>query len=66
MRITVSSKKELESYKMNLSKRPSILVANKMDSPQAAANLKAFKEKVKEPILEISAYEQSILEPLLY
>lgn len=38
-------KKELESYKMNLSKRPSILVANKMDSPQAAANLKAFKEK---------------------
>lgn len=59
-------KKELESYKMNLSKRPSILVANKMDSPQAAANLKAFKEKVKEPILEISAYEQTNLEPLLY
>ncbi len=58
--------KELENYKMNLTKRPMILVANKMDDPQAKENLKEFKKKVHEPILEISAFTKTNLDELLY
>lgn len=58
--------KELENYKMNLTKRPMILVANKMDDPQAKENLKEFKKKVHEPILEISAFTKKNLDELLY
>lgn len=58
--------KELESYKMNLMKRPMILVANKMDMPAAQENLKEFKKKVKLPIYEISAYTGKNIEELLY
>lgn len=57
---------ELESYKMNLSKRPMIIVANKMDQESAKENLKKFKEKVKEPVIEISAYTKENLDELLY
>ena len=57
---------ELESYKMNLSKRPMIIVANKMDQEAAKENLKKFKEKVKEPVIEISAYTKENLDELLY
>lgn len=58
--------KELENYKMNLTKRPMILVANKMDNPQAKEKLKEFKKKVHEPILEISAFTKKNLDELLY
>lgn len=47
---------ELELYDKDLLQRPRIVVANKMDEPQAEANLKAFKRKVrKTTILPISA-----------
>ena len=58
--------KELESYKMNLSKRPMIIVANKMDQEAAKANLIEFKKKVDLPIIEISAYTKQNLNELLY
>lgn len=58
--------KELEEYKMNLSKRPMILVANKMDQPQALDNLAKFKEKVGEDIICISAYTKDNVDELLY
>ena len=58
--------KELESYKMNLSKRPMIIVANKMDQEEAKANLIEFKKKVDLPIIEISAYTKQNLNELLY
>lgn len=58
--------KELEEYKMNLSKRPMIIVANKMDQPQAIENLKEFKKKVSEDIICISAYTKDNLDELLY
>ena len=58
--------KELKEYKMNLSKRPMILVANKMDQPQALENLRRFKEKVSEDIICISAYTKDNLNELLY
>ena len=51
---------------MNLSKRPMIIVANKMDQESAKENLKKFKEKVKEPVIEISAYTKENLDELLY
>ena len=57
---------ELKEYKMNLSKRPMIIVANKMDQPQAMENLKKFKEKVDAEIIPISAYRRENLDKLLY
>ena len=57
---------ELESYKMNLTKRPQIVVANKMDVPAAKENLIEFKKKVDVPVIEISAYTQKNLMELLY
>lgn len=62
----ITINKELENYKMNLSKRPMIIVANKMDEPIAKENLKKFREKVSEPVYEISAYTQTNLNELLY
>lgn len=58
--------KELESYKMNLMKRPMIIVANKMDMPAAKDNLIEFKKKVNLPIYEISAYTKENVNELLY
>lgn len=57
---------ELKEYKMNLSKRPMIIVANKMDVVGAEENLRKFKEKVSDPIICISAYEKKNLNELLY
>jgi GTPase len=48
--------KELELYDPSLLKRPRLVVANKMDEPAAAENLKKFKRKVtKARILLMSA-----------
>lgn len=57
---------ELKEYKMNLSKRPMIVVANKMDQPQAEENLAEFKKKVDADIICISAYTKDNLNELLY
>lgn len=57
---------ELKDYKMNLSKRPQIIVANKMDLPEAKDNLIKFKQKVDLPIIPISAYTKENLDELLY
>ncbi|MCR5112474.1 MAG: GTPase ObgE [Acholeplasmatales bacterium] len=57
---------ELKEYKMNLSKRPMIIVANKMDVPGAKENLAEFKKKVSDPIIEISAMAHENLDELLY
>ena len=57
---------ELKEYKMNLSKRPMIVVANKMDVEGAKENLEEFKKKVNVPIIPISAYSHENLDELLY
>lgn len=62
--ITINN--ELKEYKMNLSNRPMIIVANKMDQPQALENLKEFKKKVNEEIICISAFTKDNLDELLY
>lgn len=63
---------ELQQYELRLLERPMIIVANKMDMPEATENLALFKQKLKKqypdqefPIFEISAYQNNGLEPLL-
>ncbi len=47
--------KELASFDEKLMKKPQIIIANKMDLPQAKDNLSKFKEKVSTEIFEVSA-----------
>lgn len=48
--------KELELYDAALLEKPRMVVANKMDEPEAEANLSKFKRRVpKTPVLPISA-----------
>lgn len=67
--------KELESHNLRLLERPQIIVANKMDMPESAENLKQFKEKLQLlktdefandiPIFPISAVSKNGLQALL-
>ncbi|MEH6993643.1 GTPase ObgE [Neobacillus drentensis] len=60
--------KELEEYNLRLTERPQIIVANKMDMPDAEENLKKFKEQLEEdfPIFPISALSRKGLRELLF
>ncbi len=58
-------KKELLQYSEELFHKQRILVANKMDIPQAQKHLKRFKRKYPDEILEVSAIENQGLEVLL-
>jgi GTP-binding protein len=61
-----SLRKELRLYDPTLVKKPSAVVANKSDLPDAAANAAAFRKKFpKVPVIEISALEKSGLGPLI-
>lgn len=59
---------ELRQYNEKLSLRPQIVVANKMDLPQAEENLRLFKEKVGEDVivLPISAATREGIQQLIY
>ena len=50
-----SLRRELKAYNPELIKRPSLVLANKMDMPAATANLKIFRRKTRLKPLEISA-----------
>ncbi|MFQ5951978.1 MAG: GTPase ObgE [Candidatus Omnitrophota bacterium] len=58
--------KELELYGGGVSKKPRIVVANKMDMPDAEKNLKKFVDKVREKIWIISALKGDGLKELVY
>jgi len=60
--------RELKEYNLRLTERPQIIVANKMDMPEAEENLRKFKEKLEEdyPIFPISAVTRKGLRDLLY
>ncbi|MCP3741222.1 GTPase ObgE [Rossellomorea sp. BNER] len=60
--------KELEEYNLRLTERPQIIVANKMDMPDAQDNLNAFKEKLTDdhPVFPISALTRQGLRDLLF
>ena len=47
--------KELEAFNEKLMKKPMIVIANKMDLPNAKENLEEFKKKVDLEIFEVSA-----------
>ena len=57
--------KELADFSDKLLKKPQIVIANKMDLPDAQENLKEFKKKVKVPVYEISAMENKGLDEVL-
>ncbi|MBM3254739.1 MAG: GTPase ObgE [Candidatus Omnitrophica bacterium] len=57
--------KELKDYSPEVSKKPQILVANKMDLEDAADNLKRFRKVVKKKIYPISALKKEGLEGLI-
>jgi len=59
---------ELEQYNLRLTERPQIIVANKMDLPEAEENLANFKEKVGEDmhIYPISAVTRQGLDHVLF
>lgn len=58
---------ELEQYNLRLMERPQIIVANKMDMPDAEENLNEFKTKIAEdiPVFPISAVTKMGLRELL-
>lgn len=60
--------KELEEYNLRLTERPQIIVANKMDMPDAEENLAKFKGQLEEdyPIFPISAITRKGLRDLLF
>ncbi|WP_071460260.1 GTPase ObgE [Bacillus massilinigeriensis] len=60
--------KELKEYNLRLTERPQIIVANKMDMPEAEDNLVIFKEKLQEdhPVFPISAITREGLRDLVF
>ncbi len=58
---------ELESYNMDLMKRPQIVVANKMDLPNSKENLEEFKIQTGvDNVIEISAVTRNNLTELAF
>ncbi|MFD2681426.1 GTPase ObgE [Bacillus seohaeanensis] len=64
----ITINEELKEYNLRLTERPQIIVANKMDMPEAEANLEVFKEKLEDdyPIFPISAFTQQGLKELMF
>ena len=64
----VTINNELEQYNLRLLERPQIVVANKMDMPDAEENLIEFKKKVGEDVkvFPVSAVSRQGLKPLLF
>lgn len=58
--------KELEDFNKKILNKPMIIIANKMDMPEAKTNLEEFKKKVKDvPIYPISAATREGLDDVL-
>ncbi|WP_366247239.1 GTPase ObgE [Terribacillus aidingensis] len=64
----VTINEELKKYNEDLTTRPQIIIANKMDIPEAEENLVVFKEKVPADIdvFPISAITRDGLQDVLY
>ena len=61
----VTINKELENFNQKLIKKPMIVIANKMDMPDAEKNLKEFKKKVKCEVYPISAINSNGIDVVL-
>lgn len=64
----VKINEELKAYDKSLTEKKQIIVANKMDMPEADENLQAFKEKLDDdiPVYPISSITKEGLTVLLY
>lgn len=58
-------RKELENFDSKILEKPEVIVANKMDLPNAIENLKNFKEKVNLPVFEICAVKNEGIDKLV-
>lgn len=59
-------RKELEAYDDKLARKPELIIANKMDLPDAKENLKRFKEAYPElPIVEVTAMNSEGTEEMI-
>ncbi len=57
-------RKELKNYRADLAQRPFLVAANKMDLPDAEANLAVFKKKFRRKVIPISADQGEGIEEL--
>ena len=64
----VTINEELKQYNMRLTERPQLIVANKMDMPDAEENLEAFRKKLPEDakVFPISALSKKGLNNLMF
>jgi len=53
---------ELAMHSAKLAKSPALVVANKLDLPEAAANLKSFRRRIRVPIIKVSTLEGTGIE----
>lgn len=59
-------RKEIEQYDEKLARKPELIIANKMDLPEAEAHLEAFrKEYPKLPVVCVSAMNQTGIEDMV-
>ena len=58
-------RKELGSFSQKLLTKPEIIIANKMDLPTSADNLKSFKKKINSEVYEISAINNQNLDAII-
>ena len=58
--------KELENFNPKVLEKPQIIIANKMDMPEAKKNIEIFKSKVNVPVYEISAVNGDGIDEVLY
>lgn len=56
---------ELDQYDPGLSNRPQVIVANKLDLPQAQTNLKALRAQVSQRVIPVSAMTGQNIEELI-
>ncbi|BDH62425.1 GTPase Obg [Lysinibacillus sp. PLM2] len=64
----ITINEELKQYNLRLTERPQIVVANKMDMPNAEENLEEFLKKVGDSVkvFPVSALSRQGLKPVLY
>lgn len=56
---------ELDQYEPGLSQRPQVIVANKLDLPQAQENLEALRGQVSQRVIPVSALTGQNTEELI-
>lgn len=61
----VTINKELDQFNEKITKKPQIIIANKMDLPSSTAHLEEFKKNVSVPVYPISANENMGIEEVL-